>query len=288
MTTVAESTVAEPRLELKEVRGPTAFGTSGKRFWELLWLSSVTDFRMRYVDAVLGYFWALARPLITFGIIFLFLRRILSFGGQIENFAPMLMLNIILFQFFGETTNRGLRALSSKEGLVRKMKFPRIVIPLSSALTATMTLGLNLIVGCVLLLGFGLTPDWGWLVLPLMAGVLVVLSTGTSLFLSVAFVRLPDVVQIWGVIARVLFYGTPILYTVDTIPPSVRSIVMCNPLSPIFVTVRHYVTGPNDPTALQAAGGWGHLLIPIVLGVSICVFSFWYFVREAPAVAEAL
>jgi ABC-2 type transport system permease protein len=282
------TSAGEQALELREVTGPTAFGTTRERFWQLLWLSAVTDFRMRYVDAVLGYFWALMRPLITFGIVFLFLRQILSFGGSIVNFAPMLMLNIILFQFFQETTNRGMRSLASKEGLVRKMRFPRMVIPLSTSLTATMTLGLNLVVGCLLLLAFGLTPTWGWLVLPLAAAVLMLFATGVSLFLSVAFARLPDVVQVWSVISRVLFYGTPILYTIEKIPASVRSIVMLNPLSPIFVVVRKAVTDPSGPSAVQAAGGWGHLLIPIVLAISICVFSFWYFVREAPAVAEAL
>jgi ABC-2 type transport system permease protein len=282
------TTVDGAPLELREVRGPTALGDSRRRFWDLLWLSAITDFRLRYIDAVLGYFWALMRPLITFGIVFLFLRKILSFGGNIENFAPMLMLNIILFQFFQETTNRGLRSLSAKEGLVRKMRFPRMVLPLSSSLTATMTLGLNLIVGFLLLLGFGLTPTWSWLILPVAAAVLVLFASGVSLFLSVAFVRLPDVVQIWGVISRVLFYATPILYTVDTIPQSVRPIVMLNPLSPIFVTVRKAVTAPSDPSALQAAGGWLHLMIPIAFAIFICIFSVWYFVREAPAVAEAL
>jgi ABC-2 type transport system permease protein len=280
--------VAEHSIELREVTGPTAFGTTRRRFWELLWLSAVTDFRMRYVNAVLGYFWALMRPLITFGIVFLFLRKILSFGGSIPNFAPMLMLNIILFQFFQETTQRGMRSLSSKEGLVRKMRFPRMVIPLASSLTATMSLALNLVVGFILLLAFGLTPTWSWLELPVCAAVLVIFATGVSLFLSVAFVRVPDMIQVWGVISRVLFYGTPILYTVQTIPASVRPIVMLNPLSPIFVVVRKAVTNPADLTAVQAAGGWGHLMIPIVLAISICVFSFWYFVREAPAVAEAL
>jgi ABC-2 type transport system permease protein len=279
---------AERPLELREVKGPTAFGTTRKRFWELLWLSAVTDFRMRYVDAVLGYFWALMRPLVTFGIVFLFLRKVLSFGGQIENFAPMLMLNIILFQFFQEATQRGLRSLSSKEGLVRKMRFPRMVIPLSTSLTSTMTLALNLVVGFILLLAFGLTPTWSWLVLPLAAAALVVFATGVSLLLSVVFVRLPDMVQIWGVISRVLFYGTPILYTVDNIPESVRPIVMLNPLSPIFVVIRKAVTDPSAPTLVQAAGGVGRALIPILLAISICVFSVWYFVREAPEVAEAL
>jgi len=200
----------------------------------------------------------------------------------------MLMINIILFQFFQETTQRGMRSLASKEGIVRKMRFPRMVIPLSTSLTAAMSLGLNLIVGFLLLLAFGLTPTWSWLILPVAAAVLVIFATALSLFLSVAFVRLPDMVQVWSVISRVLFYGTPILYTVEKIPESVRSIVMINPLSPIFVVVRKAVTNPDDLTAVQAAGGWGHLMIPIVLAISICVFSFWYFVREAAAVAESL
>ena len=102
---------------------------------------------MRYIDSVLGYFWALMRPLLSFGIIFLFLRQILGFGGKIPNFAPMLMINIILFQFFQEATNQGMRALASKENLVRKMQFPRMVIPLTTSLTAAMTLVLNLVVG---------------------------------------------------------------------------------------------------------------------------------------------
>jgi ABC-2 type transport system permease protein len=284
MTTVAE---VQP-LELREITGPTALGDSRRRFWELLWLSAVTDFRMRYVDAVLGYFWALMRPLITFGIIFLFLRRILSFGGAIPNFAPMLMLNIMMFQAFQEITNRGLRALSSKEGLVRKMQFPRMVIPLSSSLTAAMTLGLNLVVGFLLLLAFQLTPTWSWLLLPVCAIVLVILATGLSLFLSVAFVRLPDMVQVWSVISRVLFYATPILYTIDNIPPGVQKVVMLNPLSPIFVVLRKAITDPSAPNVVQAAHGWGRLMVPIVFAVFICVFSVRYFVREAPAVAEAL
>ena len=282
------SAVAEESLELREVLGPRAFGTTRKRFWELLWLSSRTDFRMRYINAVLGYFWALMRPLLSFGIIFLFLRQILDFGGKIPNFAPMLMINIILFQYFQETTTQGMRSLASKEALVRKMKFPRMVIPLTTSLTAAMTLGLNLIVGMALLLAFGLTPDLGWLVIPVAAVVLVTFSTGVSLILSVAFVRLPDVGQLWQVISRVMFYGTPILYTIDLVPSSVRSIVLLNPLTPIFVELRKAVFDPNAPSMVTAAGGVGKALIPVALGVFICVFSLWYFVREAPAVAEAL
>lgn len=278
---------ADP-LELREVLGPTAFGTTRKRFWELLWLSTLTDFRLRYVDAVFGYFWALVQPLLSFGIIFLFLREILKFGGDIPNFAPMLMINIMLFQCFQQTTTRGMRSLSTREALVRKMRFPRIVIPLSTSLTAAISLALNLAVGSVLLLAFGLTPEPGWLALPLAAAVLVTFSTGLALTLSAAFVRLPDVAQLWSVIARVAFYGTPILYVIEFVPASFRSIVLLNPLTPIFVQLRKAIFDPAAPSMVEAAGSVPEALAPVALGVGICMFSVWYFVREAPSVAEAL
>ena len=280
--------ISESSLELREVTGPSAFGTTAKRFRELLWLSASTDFRMRYIDTVLGYVWALARPLVTFGIIFLFLRHILGFGGKIPYFAEVLMINIILFQFFQEATNQGMRALSSREGLVRKTKFPRMVLPLSTSLTATITLVLNLIVGFVLVLVMGLTPRASWLLIPVLVAALVILATALSLLLSVAFVRVRDVAQVWTVISRALFWGTPILYSIQTVPESVRSFVMLNPLTPIFVEVRWALVGGTTPDMVEAAGSVPEALIPIVLSLFICVLSFWYFVRGAPAVAEAL
>jgi ABC-2 type transport system permease protein len=276
-------------VELREVKGPTAFGgTTRKRFWELLWLSASTDFRMRYVDTVFGYVWALMRPLFTFGIIFVFMRNILNFGGRIENFAALLMINIILFQFFQEATTQGLRALSSKEGLVRKTQFPRIIIPLATSMTASMQLGFSLLVGYVLLMVMGLTPEPGWLLLPFLAMWMVALATATSLILSAAYVRVRDVAQIWGVISRALFWGSPILFPIELVPQGVRTIVALNPLTPIFVETRKAIIDPGAPGMVEATGSVALALVPVLLGIFICVFSMWYFVREAPSVAEAV
>jgi len=131
-------------------------------------------------------------------------------------------------------------------------------------------------------------PRPSWLLLPILAAALVLLATAMSLILSAAFVRMRDVGQVWSVISRALFWGTPILYTIDNVPESVRSFVLLNPLTPIFVEVRSALVHPAEPGMLAAAGSVPEALIPIALSVFICVFSLWYFVREAPAVAEAL
>jgi ABC-2 type transport system permease protein len=279
---------AEATPELRTVSGPSALGDSARRFWQLLWLTSVTDFKLRYVHAVLGYTWTMLRPLLFFGVIFLFLREILGFGAGIENYAPMLMINIILFQYFQETTNQGVRALPARDALVRKMQFPRLVIPLSISLTATLTLLANLLVGFALLLVFGLVPQLTWLLMAVAVVWLVVITTGIALLVSITFVRFRDIGQLWTVIARILFYGSPILYPIEVTPESVRSIVLANPLAPIFIQVRHWVIDPAAPSFGEAADSTLVALIPLVLGAAVFALGLWYFIRLAPRVAEEL
>ncbi len=274
--------------ELREIRGPSAFGGERKRFFELLWLTSLTEFRIRYIGSSLGYAWTLLRPLLFFGVIFVVLRQLIGFGANIENFAAMLILNIILFQYFSDATNRAVRSVSARENMVRKMQFPRIVIPLSVSLTAGFTLLLNLVAGFVLIVATGVSPSPTWLLLPFVLLALVVLTTGVSLILSVAFIRSEDVAQIWNLISRMLFYLTPILYPIELVPEQLRSIVTLNPLAPIFVQAREWVIDPGAPSAVAAGGGLAGVAIPLLLLAAIAVVGVWLFEREAPRVAEAL
>ena len=177
--------------------GPTAFGTTRKRFWELLWLSSVTDFRMRYINAVLGYFWALMRPLLVVRDHLPVPAPDPELRRQDPQFRPDADDQhhpVPVLRGGHQSGHEGARLQGSpgEEDAVP----PGWSSPTTS-LTAAITLVLNLLVGTVLLFGFGLTPTVGWLALPLAAIVLVVFATGVSLILSVAFVRLPDVGQLW-------------------------------------------------------------------------------------------
>ena len=279
---------ASPVPELRPVEGPSALGTSPRRFWNLLWLTSVTDFRLRYLHTSLGYAWTLLKPLLFFGIVFLFIRQILGFGESVPNYAPMLMLNIILFQYFQETTNQGLRCLPGREALVRKMRFPRLVIPLSISLTAAMTLAANVLVGLVLVLVFGVEPTWTWLLLPAAAAWLILVTTGIEVLLAATFVRFRDVAQGWTVVARILFYGTPILYPIEVVDGALRNVVLANPLAPVFLQVRKWVIDPAAPSFVEAAPSAVMVVVPIVLSVAVIAAGFWFFIREAPGVGEAL
>ena len=84
-------------LELRPIRGPSAFGGEARRFWNLIWLTAAADYKTRYLNSWLGYAWSLLRPLLFFAVLYVVFTRVVRFGGEIENYAALLLLNIMLF-----------------------------------------------------------------------------------------------------------------------------------------------------------------------------------------------
>jgi ABC-2 type transport system permease protein len=294
--------VSEPAANpsLRVVRGPSALGGGRQRFFDLLWLMSATEFRRVYFGTVLGYLWSLIRPLMLFGVLLFVFTKVFRVGSeQVEHYPVMLLLGIVLFTFFQESTTNAVTSVVAQEGVVRKTQFPRLVIPLSTVLTGVFNLGLNLIIVVVFLFAFGVDPSWSWLLLPIAFLSLFVLTASISSALSVLYVRFRDVAIIWLVVAQVLFYATPILYPVTSFgDETTEHLLMVNPLAVIFQQVRVWALGepqlppaphqPYAPTAVEAAGGWLGLLPAAAIFVGLCGFAVWVFNREAPRIAEDL
>jgi ABC-2 type transport system permease protein len=276
---------------LREVSGPSALGGGRRRFFDLLRLMSVTEFRRAYFGTVFGYLWSLVRPLMLFGVLLFVFTKVFRVGSGLPYYPVLLLLGIVLFTFFQEATQNGVSSVVAQEGVVRKTQFPRLVIPLATVLTAFFNLGLNLVIVFVFILAWGVDPAWTWLLFPLAVAVLFVFTAAVSMMLSVLFVRFRDVAIIWTVIAQMLFYATPILYPLGEKglnDPSIERFLMISPLAVIFEQVRVWVLEPDAPTAAQAAGGILRLLPALAIFIGVCVFAVWVFKREAPRIAEDL
>jgi ABC-2 type transport system permease protein len=277
--------------ELREVQGPSALGGGWRRFFDLLKLISVTEFKRVYFGTVLGYLWSLIRPLMLFGVLLLVFTQVFRVGSnKVEHYPVFLLMGIVLYTFFSESTSNAVTSVVSQEGVVRKTQFPRAVIPLATSVTALFNLLLNLIIVLVFVLAFGVTPAWTWLLFPLAIVALFVGAAGMSMALSALYVRYRDTAIIWVVLAQVLLYLTPILYPVNSFgEESKEHLLMINPLSVIFEQVRVWVLHEAAaPTAVQAAGGWAGLIPAAVIYFGLIGFGAWYFNREAPRIAEAL
>ncbi|HVD86660.1 MAG TPA: ABC transporter permease [Solirubrobacterales bacterium] len=285
------ATVERKPLLLREVSGPSALGGGSRRFFDLLWLLSVTEFRRTYFGTVFGYLWSLVRPLMLFGVLLFVFTQVFKIGSELDNYPVLLLLGIVLFTFFQEATTNAVTSVAAQEGVVRKTQFPRLVIPLSTVLTAAFNFGLNLVIVFAFILAWGVDPTWTWLLFPLPLALLFVLTTAVSMLLSVLYIRFRDVAIIWTVLAQMLFYATPILYPLGKHgleDEAIEEALMVNPLAVIFEQVRVWVIEPHAPTAAEAAGGAVHLLPAAAIFIGLCVLSVWMFNREAPRIAEEL
>jgi ABC-2 type transport system permease protein len=274
---------------LAPVRGPSALGGGRRRFFELLWLISLTEFKRTYFGTVLGYVWSLLRPLLLFAVLLFVFTKIFRIGSGVPNYPVLLLMNIVLYGFFQESTTAGVTSVVANEGIVRKTQFPRLVIPLSTMVTGLMNLGLNMIAVFIFILAYGVDPMWTWLLLPVVIAPLALLTAAVAMLLSALYVRFRDVLIIWTVLATMLFYGSPVLYPIN-VPTTegFRALLMANPIAVILEQARVWIIDPNAPGPAAAAGGAVRLLIPLAIFIAVCFLGWRTFTRQAPKIAEAL
>ena len=279
---------SHPTIAPTTFRGPSAIGDDLRRFWSLTYTLAKTDFKLRFFGSALGYLWSLVRPLLLFGVLYFVFTEIVRFGDGVKHYPVYLLSSIVLFTFFSETTSRGVTSLVDRENLLRKVRFPRMVIPLSVALHSLFNLMLNLVVVFVFILSSGIEPTLDWLQIPLLVGFLVVLSTGVTMLVAALFVRFRDTQPIWEVALQLLFYGSPVIYVISEVPDSFRELVAFNPIAVVLTQWRHAVIDQTAPTAGTAVGGIELLIVPLAIVAAVFALGLWVFTREAPRIAENL
>ena len=262
-----------------------------------------TEFKLRYFGSVLGYFWSLMRPLMLFGVMYLVFTHVFKLGKGIPHYAVYLLAGIVLWTYFVEATVGSVQCLLAREGMLRKVRFPRMVIPLSVSLTAVFNLAMNFIAVFVFALLNGVYPKLSWLELIPIVVAYIVLATGVAMLLCALYVRYRDVQPIWEVLTQLLFYLSPIIYVVAYLRTvGYEKIALLSPIAVLNTQMGHAVIGhvpltgasaatygPEAfPSAATAAGGYAYLLPAIAILLGLFVLGWWVFIREAPRVAEHL
>ncbi|HEX6026017.1 MAG TPA: ABC transporter permease [Solirubrobacter sp.] len=275
----------------RRVVGPSARGDDPVRLWHLTRTLAVTDFKLRFFGSVLGYFWQLLRPLLLFGVLYVVFTEVVRLGGDVELYAPALLLGIVLYTFMTEATGGALTSMVDRESLIRKIDFPRLAVPMANVLTALFSIALNVLVVLVFLLLSGGKVRWTWLELPLIIAWLTVLAAGLGMLLSALYVKFRDVRPIWDVVLQVFFYASPIFYPIDVVlerNESLATLLMLNPFAAALQQARHAVVAPSHPSAAEAIGDPALLLIPIAITLMVVAGGYAVFSRRAPRIAEDL
>jgi ABC-2 type transport system permease protein len=259
-----------------------------RRMASLTWTLAVTDWRLKFYGSFLGYLWSLARPFALFGVIYLVFSQFAKLGDDVHGYSVYILFSLVLFQFFAEIAGGSVQSLVARENLLRKIRFPALVIPMSIALTALFNLGMTLVAVVIFAIISGIDPMWTWLELPVLVAILTVFASGLGMLMSVLYVRYRDVQPIWDVCSQALFYASPVLYVATMVPAKFQQAYLSNPIAAVLTEMRAAVIDPSARHVWDAIGAPVRILVPLGIVVLAIGLGSWVFRREAPRIAENL
>jgi ABC-2 type transport system permease protein len=257
--------------------------------WDVLRVIAATEFKLKYTTSALGYVWSIVKPLSYFAVLWVVFGRFFKLGNVFEQYPLYLLLGIVLWTFFADAASLGMVSLVARGTMLRKLSFPRLVIPISATLVAAMTFLINLLVVGVFLVIAREPPRFAWLLIFVLLIELYLFIVGVSLILATLFVRFRDVGQVWELLVQLLFYATPIIYPLGLLPPWARAFAMLNPFTQVMQDIRAIVI-ENAPanaimTASDVLGPYGRVW-PVLIALTIFVGSILLFRHEEPWFAE--
>ena len=238
-------------------------------YFEFLKSNVKKDIRGKYKGSFLGVLWSFINPLLSvlvYAIVFPYIMRI-----KVENYLIYLITGIIPWTFFTSAINTGIISILSNADIIKKVYFPRIILPISSVTSALV----NFFISCIIILAFcifggvGISASLLWL--PLVALIQYVMLLGFTFILSAIEMYMRDIEHIVNFVLAMAFYATPILYTPDIFPDNLSWILKINPMAYLVNAYRDIFLYHQNPSLYGL----------IVVGVfSVAIFIIGYIVFE--------
>lgn len=253
----------------------------------------VTDFKLRYQNSVLGYVWSLLKPLMMFGVLYVVFTYVIPTGKDVPHFPAFLLLGIVVWTFFVESTTMGLGSIVGRADLIKKVQISKISIVFSSILSACVNFCLNLVVLAIFMILSGAEVDWSRLIfVPFLIVELVALGFGLSLFLSSLYVKFRDFGPIWDIVLQTMFYATPIIYpltfVINTGGERIAQLLSLNPLAQIIQDLRSILITPVTTTTHELLPFWLSYLLPVAIIALLVGLGWLYFKKRSKCFVEDL
>lgn len=252
-----------------------------ENYKELIWMLAKTDFKLRYHGSVLGYLWALLKPLLTFAILnFVFSSVFNPRGTGADTYSLQLLVSLMMFYFFSEGTSAGMSSLLSKSQLVTKIYVPRWTIILASTINATLIFLMNLLVIAFFFTLKGFMPSLESIGMFLLFSFFIyVIVLSFSLIAAPLYVKFRDLSMIWEVLLMIILYASPIIYPLATLPAKYHPFILLNPLAFIVHFTKESLINNHFATPAQYA-----IFMAIIVGGFL--LSIWSYRKMSPRIAE--
>ncbi len=246
---------------------------------ELLKTSVKKDIGGKYKHSFLGVLWSFVNPLlqiIVYAIVFPLIMR-----NNIEYYVVFMVCGLIPWNYFSTVINRASFTMIENGNIIKKVYFPREILPLSVVTSETVTFLISSIIIVAFTIGYGLGITINIVFYPILLVIQFILLLGISLFVSSITVYFRDLQHFIGVLLQLFFYATPIVYSIDAIPENFTWIFKFNPMT-------YIIEGYRDIFYYQTTPEMGSLLIVLVIGILLCITGYLLYNKLQKKFAEEL
>jgi lipopolysaccharide transport system permease protein len=250
------------------------------RYRELLYFLTLRDVKVRYKQTVIGVAWAVIQPFMTMVVFSLFFGGLAQIPSDGVPYPIFSYAALVPWAFFANGVTMSSNSLVSNAYLIKKVYFPRLVVPISGVLSGLVDFLLAFIVLIGMMLVFGIVPTWNVVWLPFFALLAFVAALGVGLWLSAMNVQFRDVRYVVPFLVQMLLFVTPIAYPSSLIQNEfLRTIYGLNPMAGVVEGFRWALLGTTQLS-------WAVVAASTLVAILLLVSGAFYFRRVEKTFAD--
>ncbi|HMF94672.1 MAG TPA: ABC transporter permease [Vicinamibacterales bacterium] len=263
------------------------------RAWQMLDLAELRDYRellfffvwrdvkVRYKQTVLGALWAVIQPLATTFFFSLLFGRFGGMSRQVPGpYALYVFVGMMPWTFFSNAVVLAANSLVGSSHLITKVYFPRILIPVAAIASSLVDFAISFFVLAIMMAIYGVAPTWRIVTLPLFVAGTIVAAAGSGVLFAAMIVTYRDVRHALTFVMQLWLFASPVLYTIDIIPPQYRLVYAINPLAGMISGFRTSVLGGPFPLDV--------VLISTITTVVLATVGIRYFLQVERRFADVI
>jgi lipopolysaccharide transport system permease protein len=261
---VAKDTDTVPAVVIQPLSAGLGLQLGLREVWEfreLFYFLAWRDMKTRYAQTAIGAGWAIMQPLLTtiiFTVVFSYWAKVPSDGLPYPIFAYAA---ILPWTLFARSLERSTLSIVSEGGLIKKVYFPRVIIPITSTFINLVDFMVGLTILIIMMLWYQIWPTWGIVALPLFVGMALAASLSVSMWLSAINVKYRDVASVVPLLTQLWMFASPVLYPSSIVPERLQSWYALNPMAGVIEGFRWALLGKQHPD-------WN---IVMISGCVVCV-----------------
>lgn len=240
------------------------------RFRELFYIFAWRDIKVRYKQTVLGVLWVVFQPITTMFLFTFIFSRLFTASSTKIPYALFVLCGLVFWNYFSNSLMHSSNSLLANENIIKKVYFPRIILPLSAIVTGFPDFIINLILLLGITFLFGFMPSMlSLFIIPIGILITVLTAAGLGLLFSSLKVKYRDVGYILPFFIQLLLFLCPVIYPTSILSIQHKTLLALNPLTGVVESVRTVISGSNQIDFFLLGISFTLAIILFIVGLSV-------------------